>query len=180
MRYSSSRAMDERYAHDLIASLAWDADKLGCWIWDGRTNRSGQPILTVEGDTEIAARFAYRAWRELGHELKGELRPGVPLLHTCGNPLCCSPWHLKPAPEGQSPRGERNRSKTRCRHGHPLSGPNRRRRPCGRRRCRTCHAAQVRASRRKRRQERVRLQKAEEESLQALQRPFWEEGGVFQ
>jgi hypothetical protein len=146
--------MTEREARDLIADLAWTADEAGCWSWNGRLNRAGQPVITVDGDTEIAARFAYRIWREEGHELEGELRPGVPLIHTCGNRLCCCPWHLKPGQPGRgSPRGKWNRSKTRCPSGHPYSGDNVRLRRCGRRRCRTCHAAQTRARRRRQREE---------------------------
>jgi hypothetical protein len=135
----------------LIAGLAWSPPPSGCWLWTGPTNRRGQPIVSVEGDGTLVHRVAYRLWRKR-HRLHGELSPNVPLVPTCGNRFCVNPFHLVPLdPTIPDPRGTFNRSKSSCPKGHPYLGSNLLLRSSGRRRCRTCHAEELRRYREQRR-----------------------------
>ena len=141
--------MTKKKALDLITSLAWDAED-GCWMWPGRVNHNGQPILYVDEDHELAHRFAYRCWRGRGHALQGELRPHVPLVPLCGNRRCVNPFHMVPADlksAVSSPRGTFNRVKTHCPQSHAYAGWNLVIKRDGRRRCRRCHAIQSQARR---------------------------------
>jgi len=61
-------------------------------MWEGRTNRSGQPVTYIEEAPELLHRWTYLRYRDAGHELHGPLKPHQPLIRTCGNHLCCSPW----------------------------------------------------------------------------------------
>jgi hypothetical protein len=137
-----------------IAELAWHATDCDCWIWPHRTSPDGRPVLSVEGETTLVHRLGYGVWRRLGHRLAGPLRPSVPLLRSCKNPLCVNPFHLSPVDSKDvgDPRGAWNRVKLHCPRGHPLSGDNLHRRRSGRRRCRSCH----REEQRRRRNERSR------------------------
>jgi len=144
-----------------IAALALHADENGCWLWRGNVNGRGRPVLALNGQGALAHRVGYRLWREAGHELRGPLRPNVPLLQTCGNRSCVNPFHMEPVdPRNgstiQDPRGLPNRSKNRCPKGHPYSGFNLIVRPCGRRRCRACHRESLRRYQRRRREQDLR------------------------
>lgn len=84
-------------------------------------------------------RFAY-------HLTKGAIPDGMQVLHSCDNPPCCNPDHLR---VGTSLNNARdmvgrgrgyNQGKTACPQGHPYRGKNFRRDTDGGRRCRKCEA----------------------------------------
>lgn len=109
-----------------------------CWPWSARRFRNNYGAYTLprpERRTTTAHRVAY----ELHH---GRTVPdGMDVHHTCHNPACCNPHHL----EVQTPyenRGEWNRSKTHCKHGHPYDEKNTYRNR-GKRFCRPCGAARA-------------------------------------
>lgn len=107
-----------------------------CWLWTGARNDRGYGQLSTRKATHVAL------------ELAGNLRPvGALALHSCDNPPCCNPNHLRWGTDAenaadmvQRQRHHANR-KTECVRGHPLSGDNLRIRPNGQRACRTCHLA---------------------------------------
>lgn len=62
----------------------------GCWEWGKATNRDGYGVLVISGRFQRAHRVAF-AW------FTGtELPPGKMILHSCDNPPCCNPAHLRP------------------------------------------------------------------------------------
>jgi hypothetical protein len=58
----------------------------GCWEWQGARNKKGYGHFSLDGDN-AAYRIAYRL-------VKGEITPGMRILHSCDNPPCCNPCHL--------------------------------------------------------------------------------------
>ena len=59
-----------------------------CWIWDKCRNRKGYGKFGVDRKMVSAHRVAYMLF-------KGEIPPGMHVLHDCDHPPCCSPYHLR-------------------------------------------------------------------------------------
>lgn len=89
--------MPHRYRTDeerVIANSEPDA-ATGCWLWIGRigggaSRNYGRVNVRIDGKhvTELAHRFSYRVF-------KGAIRAGMTVDHTCSNPLCVNPDHLR-------------------------------------------------------------------------------------
>ena len=127
-----------------------------CWLWTGATNgRYGH--IQVNGKTAVAPRVAYTLFR-------GPIPQGLFVLHSCDNPLCVNPEHLRTGTHRENMRDmvERGRARnpaftqTHCSRGHALAGDNLRSNKLGRRVCRICanensrrsyarHSAEIRA-----------------------------------
>lgn len=92
-----------------------------CWPWLGYCQSSGHPRFGIaKGKTVSANRFAYELWVE-------PIPEGLGILHSCDNPPCCNPKHLRPGTQKQNTadwlerQGHHNSRKTTCKHGHPLT-----------------------------------------------------------
>jgi hypothetical protein len=59
-----------------------------CWHWQGCKNEKGYGVAGHQGKTKKAHRLAYEL-------LVGTIPDGMCLLHTCDNPSCCNPAHLR-------------------------------------------------------------------------------------
>jgi hypothetical protein len=60
-----------------------------CWPWTrGTTTPGGYGVLRVAGRPVRAHRFVYEL-------VNGALTPGLYVLHSCDNPPCCNPAHLR-------------------------------------------------------------------------------------
>lgn len=68
----------------------WDRVQVaaGCWPWLGSVNRWGYGDCVYEGKRMNASRAAYAA-------TYGPIAPGLVICHSCDNPLCCNPAHLR-------------------------------------------------------------------------------------
>ena len=66
----------------------WDVTDTGCWEWRGRRNRDGYGLLKHDGWWQGAHRLAYIAW-------VGPIDDGLKILHSCDNPPCINPDHLR-------------------------------------------------------------------------------------
>lgn len=76
----------------------------GCWEWKGKRDR-GYGRFTI-GDGEVRShRFAYELY-------VGSIPEGMSILHSCDNPPCVNPAHLRPGThlENQRDKVERNRT----------------------------------------------------------------------
>lgn len=82
-----------------------------CWVWDGAVNRHGYGKVMVKGITFGAHRIAYML-------ANGEMPRDKEILHSCDNPPCCNPFHLKAGTHSENmaerdvrkrlPRGEKH------------------------------------------------------------------------
>lgn len=107
-----------------------------CWPWLGTVNHRGYGRLSNKPATHIAL------------SLDGRPRPvGAMALHSCDNPPCCNPAHLRwgTAADNVADMVSRKRHsmnrKTECIKGHPLAGENLIVRKNGQRGCRICQRA---------------------------------------
>ncbi|PRA53867.1 hypothetical protein CQ062_13705 [Ochrobactrum sp. MYb68] len=60
----------------------------GCWLWTGYINSDGYGHFNVRGSIEKAHRVSFRAFR-------GEIPSGYLVLHSCDQPCCVNPQHLR-------------------------------------------------------------------------------------
>lgn len=116
----------------------------GCWEWVGALDGRGYGTMWAGGKMCKAHRVMYERTR-------GTIPDGFDIDHLCRTPECVNPSHMEAVTHRVNLlRGvgvsARNRAKTHCRHGHPLSDGNliaclaRR----GKRLCRTCNNARQR------------------------------------
>lgn len=63
------------------------ADKRGCMAWTGRLDPNGYGRIDYQGRPTLAHRVAY--------ELTNGPAVGGVVMHTCDNPQCCNPDHLR-------------------------------------------------------------------------------------
>jgi hypothetical protein len=75
---------------DKQIKLFWSHVDVGpidrCWNWKLSTDRDGYGKAKIGGRFYIAHRVAY----EIRH---GSIVAGLPVLHSCDNPICCNPAH---------------------------------------------------------------------------------------
>lgn len=68
----------------------WErVDKSGeCWLWTGFRDKGGYGRVGHEGRSVLAHRFAYEI-------AVGPIPDGLDVLHSCDNPPCVNPAHLR-------------------------------------------------------------------------------------
>lgn len=59
-----------------------------CWPWPGRVNAQGYGMVCGRGVRALAHRAAFEFFYR-------ELAAGECVLHSCDNPPCCNPFHLR-------------------------------------------------------------------------------------
>ncbi len=61
----------------------------GCWEWQGRKlSKDGYGLFRFDGERHLTHRLAYQL-------SVGEIPPGKFVLHSCDNPKCVRPGHLR-------------------------------------------------------------------------------------
>ena len=83
----------------------------GCWEWFRCRCKKGYGQISRGGKLFRAHRVAWSAWN-------GPVPKGLGVLHSCDNPPCCNPEHLRPGTQldnmrdralrGRTARGERH------------------------------------------------------------------------
>ena len=118
-----------------------------CWEWIGTTHKEGYGAIRVGGHGSKWV-GAHRVMYEL---FRGKIPDGLTIDHLCRNTRCVNPDHLEAVTmrvnvlRGFSPWAK-NARKTHCLRGHELLGENLYLNPAGSRVCRTCVAANGRAT----------------------------------
>jgi hypothetical protein len=145
------RSLSERLASKLVEN------DHGCLVFMGCRNSEGYGRIT-EGGHAGRIVYAHRVAWELVH---GPIPEGLLVLHTCDNPPCCNPAHLRVGTHLENIQEmydrkrdngvtARNRGKTHCPNGHPYDMViNRKRGP--ERKCRVCKNEAAREYRRRKR-----------------------------
>jgi hypothetical protein len=128
----------------------------GCWEWSGTRNAAGYGCLWVGGRYQMAHRLSWELHRS-------PIAAGLHIDHLCRNTCCVNPDHLEPVTPGENVRRSPtappavNARKTLCVRGHPLTPDNLDSHSLkhGRRACKECMRARVRAYHKKNRASRL-------------------------
>jgi hypothetical protein len=120
-------------------------DRTGsCWLWLALKDKDGYGRIRWAGKWVRAHRLVYTL-------VVGDIPPGAMILHSCDNPSCVRPEHLRVGDASANmrdavDRGRHNMTRrTHCPQGHPYEGDNVVSNGSGRKRCRTCRDAGYRA-----------------------------------
>jgi hypothetical protein len=60
----------------------------GCWTWTGSKNSQGYGVVSIQKRQWMVHRLVHSIFGE-------ELEPDLWVLHSCNNPPCCNPLHLR-------------------------------------------------------------------------------------
>jgi hypothetical protein len=108
----------------------------GCWVWINPGNRG-------YGSVRINGKHA-PSHKALFEHANGPIHAGFELDHLCKNKACCNPDHLEIVTHKENnkrdPGAWKNKEKTHCLRGHPLSGDNLYVTNEGYRQCKECAA----------------------------------------
>lgn len=92
--------MARSYVEKVAARFWQKVDRRGpddCWIWQGTRmapNKIGEQYGHI-GISEKGRQISYRAHRLAYILVYGDLPDDMVVMHTCDNPLCVNPAHLK-------------------------------------------------------------------------------------
>ena len=64
----------------------------GCWAWNGATHPAGYGLLGKGNRTNELIRATHVSWKIHTGE---DVPKGMVIMHTCDNPPCCNPDHLR-------------------------------------------------------------------------------------
>jgi hypothetical protein len=140
-----------RNAHEIAARPLWRRlmeayevnERTGCWEWTRARTSWGYGRMSWQNHVERAHRLAAHVW--LGFDLTSDLI----VMHTCDNPPCVNPDHLRIGSLRDNTHDMHQKGRhrgggsphERCRKGHDLTVPNAR----AHGRCRICRDAYMRA-----------------------------------
>ena len=107
-----------------------------CWLWSAYKDKNGYGRIKVNGVSRCAHVVSWA--------IKNKREPDNCILHSCDNPSCVNPDHLRDGTHRENTQDSVNRkrhfeaAKTRCNKGH-LFSPENTISYNGARKCRTCN-----------------------------------------
>lgn len=114
------RPLLERFRDKIVVGEPGD-----CWEWLGYRDKKGYGHYVYWVGKKQSGGTAHRVSYEL---LRGDIPETYTIDHLCRNRACVNPFHLEAVPHVVNVRrgtgGAKNREKTHCVRGHPLSGDN--------------------------------------------------------
>lgn len=81
-----------------------------CWIWTGRKGRGGYGVFDWKGTSILAHRASYELY-------VGKIPDGLDILHSCDNPICVNPEHLRPGTHLDNMRDMYSKGRRKARFG---------------------------------------------------------------
>lgn len=85
-----------------------------CWNWNAHKDRQGYGKIGINRRGVLAHRIVY-----LVHH--GEIPSNMCVMHTCDNPACCNPSHLKLGTVADNNRDRKNKNRSSRGSKHPTS-----------------------------------------------------------
>lgn len=115
-----ARAARTRKVAEKRARFLREASEAGdeCYEWDMARLPKGHGVIGLDGANYLAHRWAYE-------ELVGPIPEGMYVIHSCDNPPCINPNHLRvgSAQDNTDDMVDRGRGywagRTECKNGHP-------------------------------------------------------------
>lgn len=99
-----------------------------CWIWTGALNEAGYGMIS---DRSVKSGSTAKRAHRVSYEIhKGEIPPGLHILHTCDNPKCVNPGHLilgtnlDNVKDMVSKKRHWAHNQTHCKNGHEFTEAN--------------------------------------------------------
>lgn len=144
--------------------LNYTVDANGCHVWNGARNKKGYGQIRVGGKQVGVHIVSYKFH-------VGPIKKGKEIDHTCDNPPCMNPTHLKQVTHKQNilrsatAHAAVNARKTHCPRNHPYSGDNLMFTTNGGRLCRICELERQRGVKRRQRE---RLRASQEVDSRAI------------
>lgn len=108
VRNNKCCSMEERFRARLTLTEG------GCLVYRGCRDKWGYAHIGVNGKRRQAHRYAY----ELAN---GPIPAGKLVLHSCDNPPCCNPEHLRLGTDADNHQDMRDRGRTDFIHRHKLT-----------------------------------------------------------
>lgn len=76
----------------MIPAIPVHMESKECWPWHGRRNYLGYPVVWGDGKSHLGHRRVYELFYGLPFY---SLHRHQVVMHTCDNPSCCNPLHLR-------------------------------------------------------------------------------------
>lgn len=81
---------------DIIEPRILRPSDTSCWLWDGATDRDGEPIISVVNAG--TGKRSTRRVKRIVAELYWDMRKDHDVIHECGTKNCLAPFHFYISP----------------------------------------------------------------------------------